>query len=117
MVSHLVQCKFKLPHLLQSVGTYTVLYILSIYILATHKQNNYWGYRMLITALYIAATIAIGLKFALHTTEATLNVASFTVDLPFFDLGQIDSFHPAQYRESLVRMRHELLEDSSGMRQ
>ncbi|KAK1221121.1 hypothetical protein PQX77_016077, partial [Marasmius sp. AFHP31] len=63
-------------------GAYTVLYILCIYILATRKRNRYCIHIILITAIYIAATIEVGLKLAIYTTEAQLDTLSYSIHWP-----------------------------------
>ncbi|KAJ8089949.1 hypothetical protein PM082_018527 [Marasmius tenuissimus] len=63
-------------------GVYTVLYILCIYVLATRKRNRYRVYVVLITALYIAATIEVGMKLAVYALQAQMDVHDYTIDLP-----------------------------------
>ncbi|KAJ8089910.1 hypothetical protein PM082_018488 [Marasmius tenuissimus] len=59
-------------------GVYTVLYILCIYILATRKRNRHWVHVVLITALYIAATVEVGMKLVLYTMDAQNNLVNYS---------------------------------------
>ncbi|KAJ8089930.1 hypothetical protein PM082_018508 [Marasmius tenuissimus] len=70
-------------------GVYTVLYILCIYILATRKRNRYWVHVVLITALYVAATIEVGMKLVLYTVDTQSSLFRYTDSLPWSDLGQV----------------------------
>ncbi|KAJ8089923.1 hypothetical protein PM082_018501 [Marasmius tenuissimus] len=69
-------------------GVYTVLYILCIYILATRKRNRYWVHVVLITALYVAATIEVGMKLALYTADTQSSLVEYTYSLPLSDMGR-----------------------------
>ncbi|KAK1221401.1 hypothetical protein PQX77_015808, partial [Marasmius sp. AFHP31] len=58
-------------------GVYTVLYTLCIYILATRKRNRYPVQVVLITALYVAATVEVGIKLVIYSSEVQIGVEVF----------------------------------------
>ncbi|KAJ8089918.1 hypothetical protein PM082_018496 [Marasmius tenuissimus] len=64
-------------------GVYTILYTLCIYILATRKRNRYWVHVVLITALYVAATVEVGMKLVLYTAETQSALLWYTDDVRF----------------------------------
>ncbi|KAJ8076033.1 hypothetical protein PM082_022015 [Marasmius tenuissimus] len=47
-------------------GAYTILYVLSVYILFTQKRGRYWVHWILITTIFVAATIQFGLRYRLY---------------------------------------------------
>ncbi|KAJ8076042.1 hypothetical protein PM082_022024 [Marasmius tenuissimus] len=50
-------------------GAYMILYGLCMYILFTQKRGRYWVHSILITAIYVAATIHFALTYAIHSIE------------------------------------------------
>ncbi|KAJ8076064.1 hypothetical protein PM082_022047 [Marasmius tenuissimus] len=51
-------------------GIYMILYVLCMYILFTQKRGRYWVHCILITAIYVAATIQFGLRYAVYLMES-----------------------------------------------
>ncbi|KAJ8091962.1 hypothetical protein PM082_024197 [Marasmius tenuissimus] len=65
-------------------GIYTVLYILCMYILFKRKRECYHIHVVSITTLYVAATIAVGLKGASYVKQAQFDIYHYTLRLPIF---------------------------------
>ncbi|KAK1221120.1 hypothetical protein PQX77_016076, partial [Marasmius sp. AFHP31] len=63
-------------------GVYTVLYTLCVYILSTRKRNRYCIHVVLLTALYITATVEVGMKLALYEMDAQLDLENYISGLP-----------------------------------
>ncbi|KAJ8089981.1 hypothetical protein PM082_018559 [Marasmius tenuissimus] len=74
------------PPVLHSVGLllygiHTVLYMICLYILLTRKRVNKHKHVVLITALFIASTVGVGLKYNIYTLEAQMGIYEYSQSL------------------------------------
>ncbi|KAL0059539.1 hypothetical protein AAF712_013715 [Marasmius tenuissimus] len=63
-------------------GFHTLLYVLCMYILFTRKQNRHWGQCALISAIYVAATVEFGLKYAIYSINSEITLDKLIMVLP-----------------------------------
>ncbi|KAJ8091908.1 hypothetical protein PM082_024141 [Marasmius tenuissimus] len=70
-------------------GAYTVLYILCMHILYTRKRGGQRVHFVFTTILYIAATVAIGLKSAIYAQDSQTDLNSYTFNFMFNRLGDL----------------------------
>ncbi|KAJ8076016.1 hypothetical protein PM082_021998 [Marasmius tenuissimus] len=66
-------------------GLYTILYVLCMYILLTRRRNRRRVHCVLITVIYITATIGYGLRYTMYSIENQASLIRYTTDLPIFN--------------------------------
>ncbi|KAJ8076017.1 hypothetical protein PM082_021999 [Marasmius tenuissimus] len=59
-------------------GFHTVLYVLCMYILFTRKQNRHRAHCVLVTTIYVAATIGFGLRYAIYSINNQLALIDYS---------------------------------------
>ncbi|KAJ8089906.1 hypothetical protein PM082_018484 [Marasmius tenuissimus] len=93
-----------------SKGIYTVLYAVCMYILATRKRSRYRPQAFLITVLYVIATVEVGLKLVIHTSQTRIQMFGLISDLR----GSFSEALSPQYRKLALNDMHKVTIEASN---